>query len=292
MTVDRAWVERNLGFDPLVVPLPERAVSFKPAARASAKPEDFQREIIDFDSEAAEGVAFTAFSKATTLSRFTDIQWPEGLAPKTATDVNNDGSGPLPTADILVVTWTVDEGHALSRVLTPGKDSQRDYIHYTHNFAAISAHMRAGCPALEEGRLGTFWMTSIGGKSVLVFKSDSHMSQDGPELPNRTVWQQIIEEVKPRLVITTGTGGGIGPTCEVGDVIASPMVRFDCTKKFSSETFAHSDYSSQPARNAYFSAASSLFKFNAAQLPPENARAPHRLHRLRIAPAHVSCAQR
>ena len=29
---------------------------------------------------------------------------------------------PLPRADVLVVTWTVDEGHALSRVLTPGKD--------------------------------------------------------------------------------------------------------------------------------------------------------------------------
>ena len=34
----------------------------------------------------------------------------------------------LPTADVLVVTWTVDEGHALSRVLTPGKDSRNDYL--------------------------------------------------------------------------------------------------------------------------------------------------------------------
>ena len=45
---------------------------------------------------------------------------------------------PLPRADVLVVTWTVDEGHALSRVLTPGKDSRNDYVSYTRNFAAIA----------------------------------------------------------------------------------------------------------------------------------------------------------
>jgi hypothetical protein len=30
----------------------------------------------------------------------------------------------LPRADMLVVTWTIDEGHAVSRVLTPDKDSR------------------------------------------------------------------------------------------------------------------------------------------------------------------------
>ena len=55
---------------------------------------------------------------------------------------------PLPKADVLVVTWTMDEGHALSRVLTPGKDSRDDYIPYRHNFATISKKMRAGCPAI------------------------------------------------------------------------------------------------------------------------------------------------
>ena len=69
----------------------------------------------------------------------------------------------------------------------------------------------------------------------MVFKSDSHMSQDGPQLPNIDVWAQIIEEVQPKLVITTGTAGGIGKQFEVGDVVVSPIVRFDCTSKFKSE---------------------------------------------------------
>src|SRR5262249_40909296 len=153
-----------------------------------------------------------AFTTATGLSRFTEIPWPNGLAPKTGPKPAGTGRSALPRADVLVVTWTVDEGHALSRVLTPGKDSRDDYVPYTPNSARISAKMRRGCPALQAGRLGTFWTTSIGGTKAVIFKSDSHLSQDVKKLPagngtlpNFDVWKQIIEEVQPALVITTGT---------------------------------------------------------------------------------------
>jgi nucleoside phosphorylase len=180
----------------------------------------------------------------------------------------------LPQADVLVVTWTVDEGHALSRVLTPGKDSRNDYVHYTHNYDAISKKMRAGCPATEAKRLGAFWTTTIGGKSVVVFKSESHMSQDGAQLPNIDVWRQLLREVRPKLVITTGTAGGIGTAFEVGDVVVSPVVRFDCTQKFKKEPFATQSYASGAPAAAHFAAAKSLFKFNSAQLPKDNTRPP------------------
>ena len=278
MTVDRKWVERNLGFDPVNTPPPATTFSFKPAAKAatsikSVKSEDFQREIIDFDSEAPEGQAFLAFSTATGLSRFTDIPWPKGLAPVTGPKPSG-GNKPLPKADVLVVTWTVDEGHALSRVLTPGKDSRNDYVPYTHNFAKLRKKFRNGCPAIEAKRLGAYWTTKIGKKSVVVFKSDSHMSQDGPQLPNIDVWRQIIEEVRPKLVITTGTAGGIGKQFEVGDVIVSPIVRFDCISKFKKEPFAQAHYTSSPAKSSHFATAKTLFKANAAQLPKDNTRAP------------------
>src|SRR5439155_347324 len=156
------------------------------------------------------GHAFMAFSTATGLSRFTDIPWPKGLAPQTGPTPAGNGKGPLPRADVLVVTWTVDEGHAVSRVLTPGKDSRNDYLSYTHNFAAISSKMRVGCPALQANRLGQYWATKIGKKKVVVFKSDSHLSQDTKKLPaangtlpNYDLWKQIVEEVQPQLVITT-----------------------------------------------------------------------------------------
>ncbi len=100
------------------------------------------------------------------------------------------------------------------------------------------------------------------------------MSQDGPQLPNIDVWRQIIQEVRPKLVITTGTAGGIGKEFEVGDVIVSPIVRFDCTAKFKKEPFAKAHYTSVPPKTTHFAVARSLFKANAQQLPKDNTRLP------------------
>ena len=280
-TASRAWVKRNLGFDPIETPPPPMTFAVAAAAKPKAEPEDIQREIIDFDSEGPEGAAFFAFSTATGLSRFTDIPWPKNLAPKTDATARKGKSGALPKADVLVVTWTVDEGHALSRVLTPGKDSRNDYAPYKHNFAKISKKMRKGCPARNAGRLGTYWTGRIGSKRVVYFKSDSHLSQDtknapqaGQTLPNEDVWQQIIAEVRPELVITTGTAGGIGKDCEVGDVVVSPIVSFDCLKWLHSEPFAKANFKSASPNAKRFAKAKQLFKANAERLPPENKRAP------------------
>jgi hypothetical protein len=284
MMIDRGWVKRNLGFDPIATPAPASTFSFARAERTS-NVDDLQREIIDFDSEATEGKEFLAFTTATGLSRYTDVPWPRGLAPKPDKAARLGSGGSLPTADVLVVTWTVDEGHALSRVLTPGKDSRNDYRPYTHNFASISKKMRPGCPALELKRLGTYWTTKIGAKSVVVFKSDSHMSQDGPKLPNIDVWRQIISEVRPRIVITTGTAGGIGKQFEVGDVVVSPIVRFDCIAKFKNEPFHDAHYSSVAPNTKYLATAKKLFKANSGQLPKENTRPPNIV---RVAPTALA----
>ena len=281
MLLDRAWVQRNLGFDPVTTPAPASTFAFTKAALPTSTPEDLQREVIDFDSESPTGKEYLAFTTATGLSRFTDIPWPAGLAPKTGPKPSGNGDGSLPQADVLVVTWTSDEAHALSRVLTPGKDSHNDYVPYTHNFATISKKMSKGCPAIEAKRLGAYWTTSIGKKKVVVFKSDSHLSQDTKHLPakngtlpNYDVWKQIIEEVRPKLVITTGTGGGIGAQWEVGDVIVSPIVHFDCIKWLKSASFHDAQYTTGAPAAKFFAKAQTLFKANAGQLPKDNTRPP------------------
>ncbi|HTP69163.1 MAG TPA: hypothetical protein VMJ35_09695 [Dongiaceae bacterium] len=280
MTVDRAWVARNLGFDPIATPAPAKTFEVAAAAVKSPAHEDLAREIIDFDSESAAGMAFFEFSTATGLSRFTEIPWPKTLAPKTG-PAPGAASRPLPRADVLVVTWTVDEGHALSRVLTPGKDSRNDYRSYTHNFAKIAKKMRKGCPALEAKRLGAYWTTKIGDKKVVIFKSDSHLSQDTKKaptgtqtLPNQDVWKQIIDEVQPKLVITTGTAGGIGKDCEVGDVVVSPIIRFDCLKWLKGEPYHDEPFKDAAPSSRLFATAKRLFKANSGQLPKDNTRAP------------------
>jgi Phosphorylase superfamily len=182
----------------------------------------------------------------------------------------------------LVVTWTVDEGHALSRVLTPGKDSRNDYVPYTHNYATIASKMSKGSPAVQAKRLGAYWPTVIGNKKVIVFKSESHLSQDtnkalpkgNESLPNIDVWTQIISEVQPKLVITTGTAGGIGSTCQVGDVVVSPIVRFDCEKWLKKESYAEESFKDAGGSSKFLTKAPSLFKANAGQLPKDNTRPP------------------
>jgi hypothetical protein len=279
MTVDRSWVERNVGFDPIKTLAPPQ--TYASIQAGESKVEDSQREIIDFDSEGPEGSAFLAFSKATGMSRFTEIPWPKGLAPKPANSTAGGGARPLPRADILVVTWTVDEGHALSRVLTPGKDSRNDYSPYTHNFDALSSGMSRGSPAVKARRLGAFWTTEIGTRSVVILKSESHLSQDTDKrlpangvLPNALFWKQIIAEVRPKLVITTGTGGGIGKELEVGDVIVSPVVRFDSRDWLKAAPFHDGHYTAKAVRSRHMRTAATLFKPNAGQLPPENKRLP------------------
>ncbi len=188
----------------------------------------------------------------------------------------------MPRADALVVTWTMDEGHALSRVLTPGKDSRDDYVPYTHNYASIASGMSRGSPAVEGKRLGAFWTTAIGGKTVVAFKSESHLSQDTDRhlpangvLPNALMWKQIIKEVQPKLVLTTGTAGGIGKEFEVGDVVVSPIVRFDSQKWLKSAPFHAASYQAEAAQTKFFAKAKLLFKANAGQLPPDNTRPPN-----------------
>jgi hypothetical protein len=284
VVIDRAWLKRNLGFDPVDTPPPADTFAVAAASKASASPDDLRREMIEFDSEAPAGRAFLAFTPSTGLSRFVDIPWPKGLAPKTG-QLRQRAGAALPRADVLVVTWTADEGHTLSRVLTPGKDSGSDYLPYTNNFATIAKKMVADCPARQAGRLGVYWTTSVGTTRVVVFKSDSHMSQDGPQLPNRDVWRQIILEVQPTLVITTGTGGGIGASFEVGDVVVSPVVRFDCTAQFKKEPFHSDSFSSAAVKATHLAEARRLITVNADQLPKDNTRPPRIV---RVAPKDLA----
>lgn len=209
------------------------------------------------------------------LRGITPIPWPAGLAPRPRQTSPARLDGSLPPADVLVVTWTVDEGHALSGVLTPGFDSKADWVPYTKNFAAISAKMRKGCPALELGRLGTFWTGMIGTKNIVYFKSDSHMSQDGPELPNADVWAQIIADVNPSLVITTGTAGGIGSGSQVGDVLVSRYATFKCEREFK-KLDGQSFQSAGPA--SLHPHIAKLLAANSARLPSTNTRAPQIVH--------------
>jgi hypothetical protein len=199
------------------------------------------------------------------------IPWPKGQEPTPAPLARTPSpASALPGCDYLVVTWTVEEAKCLADTLTPGYPCKKAWYPYTHNFESEYVPIISkGAPSIQDShRLGSYFPATIAGKRVLCFKSELHMDQDGPELPIAKLWAQMIAEVKPKLVITTGTAGGIGSVVELGDVVAAPSVRFDCTTKFKSRPFHNGVYACSKLKSTTFPVAQQLFQANVSHLPP------------------------
>jgi hypothetical protein len=76
------------------------------------------------------------------------IPFPSGLAPQVTTpDPKTVTTDRLPNADIVVITWTVDEQNALADVLTPGA-GRKMWTRYNRNFEQrYASQIRPGAPA-------------------------------------------------------------------------------------------------------------------------------------------------
>lgn len=204
-------------------------------------------------------------------SRLKPIPWPAGLAPipvhSNPAPVDTD---PLPPCDVLIVTYTAAEGHALADVLTPGFDTTT-WTKYRNGWAAIKALIEGHkAPSLESDCAGLWAQTRIGGQRVVVMKSDLHPATDGPNLPIRTAWRQWISQTGAKLVITTGTAGGVGADVELGDVIVGTHVRWNCQKQFKAEPWATASYATSDSLGSFFQAAQDdLLPVNATQIPAQ-----------------------
>jgi hypothetical protein len=164
------------------------------------------------------------------------IPWPEGLSP-CGTPYDRPADQPLPRADVVVVTWTAAEGQALADVLTPGLPSV-SWRPYAHQWNAYEPQLTSRSPARRAGCLGYVAQVKIGNVNVLLLKSELHLATDAISAPIVALWQQIIDEARPTLVITTGTAGGIGAATQLGDVFVVTNAKFNCTKDFKSKPWA------------------------------------------------------
>ncbi|HEY0154481.1 MAG TPA: hypothetical protein VGB92_20880 [Longimicrobium sp.] len=178
------------------------------------------------------------------------IPFPDGLAPRPQPiDPAPNAEAALPQADVLVVTWTVAELNALADVLTPGV--QRDaWYRYRRGFdERYAGQIREGAPAAKSRRLGSYFPTRIGGQSVVCFKSELHLNQDGiatgdgtATLPVKDLFRQLIEEVRPRLVITTGTAGATFLEHSLGDAVVTRGAKFRLSDEFKNEAFKSAEF--------------------------------------------------
>ena len=209
--------------------------------------------------------------------------FPAGLAPEPALlDPAPASDAPLPRADYLVVTWTVAELSALADVLTPGI-SRTSWHPYDRNFATdYLPKIRSGAPARAAQRLASYCPTRVGDKSVLCVKSELHLNQDGistgqglATMPVADLFKQMIEEVQPTLVITTGTAGATYADHALGDVMITRAAKFRLRREFRNEPFADSLYMSDfTVPTDMFDAADALLAAHADRLTEPNFAAP------------------
>jgi nucleoside phosphorylase len=180
------------------------------------------------------------------------VPWPAAQAPKPI-KAGYSANTPLPEADALVVTWTSGEARTMGQLFAGTQ--LEDWIEYKHNvssFIPIVTGSQApfNYNGAENARyyhtLGLYTLVELAGKKIVVLKSGLHPAYDGPHVPMMTLWQQMIAEVKPKLVITTGTGGGIGSDVLLGDVVIAKNFRFDCTGQFKAEPWSQSAYACAP----------------------------------------------
>lgn len=224
------------------------------------------------------------------------LPFPSRQAPKPKQlDVEPDPTDELPRADVLVVTWTVAELEALADVLTPGF-GRNNWYRYARKFQEYLPEIRNGAPARRARRLGSYFPTSIAGREVLCVKSELHLNQDGVRtgdgtatLPVKRFFRQMIEEVRPSLVITVGTAGATFPPketitlggmqCpphELGDVMITRGAKFRLSQEFKNEPFASKGFRCTAFQipTTRLEASKPLLAFHAAKLTEPDFGAP------------------
>jgi nucleoside phosphorylase len=231
---------------------------------------DLDAHIINFDSDDFRTHQY--FTIRTPRRVLSPIPWPAGEQPIPHKLSTHSADKALPHCDVLIVTWTVEEGKALSDVLTPGFNSKTAWYAYTKNFESYKPMLTGRSPARKSNRLGSYFVSKIKNKTVLCFKSELHMSTDGLELPVQSLWRQIMTESKAGTVITTGTAGGIGGKANLGDVVISRHVRFDCTKTFKNQSFAQEAFLADDTLQvpANTTVTKTLLAANSGQLPVDS----------------------
>jgi hypothetical protein len=182
------------------------------------------------------------------------VPWPDHALPKAvplrAPPSETDDLARFGGADVVVLTWSVAETAALAALLTPGYPLSTWYEYrngvpaYLPLISGDRAPFNDATPDMARSfrSLGQYFPLRIGAAKVLLFKSGLHFGTDGTALAVKRLIQDVARTVKPGMIITTGTGGGIGPEMRTGDIVLAGQAKFECQTQFKA----------YPWRNAVF----------------------------------------
>jgi nucleoside phosphorylase len=220
---------------------------------------------------ATEALRRITYDPQVSRKEMATIPWPENLAPR---PVDLSPSTNLPRCDVLCVTWTTAESQALADVMTPGRKTT-EWASYTKDWTAYEPQLTARSPALESKNLARWSVTEIGDARVVVAKSSLHLATDAASAPIVQLLRQMVGDCRPKLVITTGTAGGIGASTQLGDVFVCTNAKFNCTQTFKTKPWAQERFTG-PSRHKGPNAGlfSNLIAPNAGRLRPVATRDP------------------
>ncbi|MFO7593659.1 MAG: hypothetical protein R6X15_06410 [Pseudomonadota bacterium] len=163
----------------------------------------------------------------------------------------------LPTADVVVMTWTVAEWAAMHHVFCGYStempisevykhDWRKGWLPYSRNYCQIHQYMvdvektyQGGAPSLRKSAWGFYRLVEVNGLRVLLVKSEMHLAQDGTGLPLKQFVHQLCDEVSPSLVLSIGTAGGVRSEDALGTAIVTNQAYFHLLKEFASSSFNH-----------------------------------------------------
>jgi len=182
-----------------------------------------------------DSFAIAAMSESPVVVQLGKISFPDNLAPAASTLNGHTPGTTITTAlndqsDVVVLLYTDLEISALLDMFTGDSTwspaRKKSWYGYGHNFGEFNKLIDGGDDdALKAGILGYLFPMTIGNVRLLLYKTELHPKNNGKEIPFIPVIKQLVGELKPKLLISTGTAGAIGSHIQCGDVAITDSAR-------------------------------------------------------------------
>lgn len=190
-----------------------------------------------------DAFALAAQKERPVVVKLDAIAWPDNLRPVVQPLASYKPGKPITTAldvkaDVLILLYTDLETSALLDVFTHDNawtPARKDtWYPYGHQFAKYKATIKGieGNDALKNDIFGYLYAMKIGKQTVVLYKTELHPKANGNDLPFIPVIKQLVGELAPSLVISTGTAGAIGRGLNCGDVAVTNRARFHCRNHY------------------------------------------------------------
>jgi hypothetical protein len=149
------------------------------------------------------------------------IDW-TAIGQTAPTLLSSSNSTSLPTADAVVITWAEAEWAAMQHVFCASTSAMPYGARNTSSWSGWTQYSEGLPPEPPSGwsYWGEWRLVGIGGSTVMLFKSNTHLDFPGQTYLAELI-QLLIRNVKPTLILSIGTAGGAQTGDAIGTVRAS-----------------------------------------------------------------------